>query len=173
MKLIKFLIAAALILGTAPASAQTLDQGRVVSTCGSASYTTGTNAPITVDQVGNQCTGGGGSGSPTTVSPIYLTPTNDSLSLTLGGTAQAAIASNTTRKGCLVENPALAADQGISTAEFLYVNFGGTAAAASTSFALAPGQSISCSPLGIGTVTSAVSVVAATTAHKIIAVEFN
>lgn len=173
MKLTKFVLAAILATAAAPASAQSVAQARVVATCGSATYTAGANGPITVDVNGNQCTGGGGSGSATTVTPIYLTPTNDSLSLTLGGTAQAAIATNATRKGCTIQNPATAADQGLVTAESLYVNFGGTASAAATSFELTPGQAISCSPLGIGTVTSAVSVVAATTAHKIIAVEYN
>lgn len=138
----------------------------------------GTTGPVTYCVVGTVTTGscpmpvtttGGG----VTLTPIYLTPTNDSLSLTTGGTAQNAIASNATRKGCTIQNPATATDQGIATAENIYVNFGGTAAAASTSFELTPGQSISCSPLGIGTITSAVSVVAATTGHKIIAVEFN
>lgn len=111
--------------------------------------------------------GGGGSGV------LALTPTDDGLALTLGGAAQTAIASNTSRKGCTIQNPATATDQGIATADNLYVNFGGTAAAASTSFELTPGQSISCSPLGIGTITSNVSVVAATTGHKVVAWEYN
>lgn len=102
-----------------------------------------------------------------------VTPTNDSLSLTTGGTAQNAIAANATRKGCTIQNPATAADQGISTAENLYVRFGGTAAAASDSWELVPGQSMSCAPVAGQIVTTAVSVVAATTAHKIIVVEYN
>lgn len=115
----------------------------------------------------------GGSGSQVIAAPLAVTPTNDSLSLTTGGTAQTAIAANTTRKGCTVQNPATATDQGIATAENAYVNFTGTAAAASTSFELVPGQTISCAPFGTGVITAAVSVVAATTGHKLIINEFN
>lgn len=154
-------------------NAQTASTAKVVTTCGGQTYVVGSSQAVTQTAGGAVCTGGGGSGAPTTVSPIYLTPTNDSLSITTGGTAQQAIATNATRKGCTIQNPATASDQGIVTAENAYVNFAGTAAAASTSFELVPGQSISCSPLGIGTVTSAVSVIAVTTAHKLIVVEYN
>lgn len=108
-----------------------------------------------------------------TSGPLAVTVTNDSLSLTLGGTAQNAIASNAARKACTIQNPLTSTDQGIATAESLYVNFGGAAAAASTSFVVLPGQSISCAPSGNTVITAAVSVVAATTAHKIIVVEYN
>lgn len=172
MKRILALAAFLALLAPAAALGQGTPTANVVSSCGSASYPAGTARPQTQDTTGRSC--GSGSGGSTAISaPIYLTPTNDSISLTLGGTAQNIMASNATRKGCTIQNPATATDQGIATAENIYVNFGGTAAAASTSFELVPGQSISCSPLGIGTVTSAVSVVGATTNHKIIGVEYN
>lgn len=176
-KVISGLFAFALALaGAIPAFAQGAGQTAiVVTTCGTppATYTAGQVRQTTQDVNGNFCTGGGGSADPTVVSPIYLTPTNDSLAITSGGTAQTAIAANPTRKGCTIQNPATATDQNIAAAETIYVNFGGTAAAASTSFGILPGQAISCSPLGIGTITSAVSVIGATTAHKIVVVEYN
>lgn len=113
-------------------------------------------------------TGGG-----TAPGPATVTPTNDSLSITLGGTAQNALTANATRKGCTIQNPATAADQGIGAAENLYVRFGGTAVSASDSWELTPGQSMSCAPSSGQIVVTAVSVVAATTGHKIIVVEYN
>lgn len=104
---------------------------------------------------------------------LSVTGTNDSLSLTTGGTAQQAIASNSTRKGCTIQNPGTSTDQGITTAENAYVNFGGTAGTTNGSFELLPGSSISCSPNGITTTGQSVSVIAATTGHKLIVWEFN
>lgn len=59
----RFLLSAVLIVGTMPAYAQSVSQGRVVSSCGSATYTAGQNNPVTVDTTGALCSndaGGGG-----------------------------------------------------------------------------------------------------------------
>lgn len=170
---LKALIVLSLAVIPGNALAQQASSAKVVTTCGGQSYVVGSSQAVTQTAGGAVCTGGGGSGSPTTVTPVPLTPTNDSLAITTGGTAQNALASNAARKACTIQNPSLATDQNIVTAEFLYVRFGGSAAANSDSFGLAPGQSISCDPLGIGVYTTAVSVEGATTGHKVVVVEGN
>lgn len=95
--------------------------------------------------------------------------TNKSGAITLGGTAQSLAASNTSRKRIIIENPCTAASQGIAVAESLFVDFTGTAVVNSTSIELAPCGSFD---PGAGAVsTQAISVIAATTSHKWIAME--
>lgn len=91
---------------------------------------------------------GGGSG----------TYTDKSLSITAGANAQVLAAANSSRKSILVQNPT-------SEIESIYLNPTGTATAGGDSIELAPG--------GIATfvTTQAISVLAATTGHKVVAKE--
>lgn len=105
-------------------------------------------------------------GGPTSVAGgTNVTVTNCSGTVTTGGTAQNAFTAATTRHGFVIAN--------IDTAEVLWFSFVGTAAAAASgSFPLAPatattfaGLSSFSAPIGMG-INTALSVVAATTAHK-------
>lgn len=94
-----------------------------------------------------------------------VTVTNCSGTVTTGGTAQNAFAAATNRHSFILVN--------IDTTEVLWFSFTGTAAASALgSFPLAPatattfaGLSSFSAPIGMG-VNTALSVVAATTAHK-------
>jgi hypothetical protein len=84
--------------------------------------------------------------------------TDDSGTVTTGGTFQQIIAANGARNNCTVQNPTTAT-------EVLYVYFGSTGAATTgKSFTLSPGMSISCIA-GNTRLTAAVNVTAPTTAH--------
>jgi hypothetical protein len=109
----------------------------------------------------NDTGSGGGSVS---ILPTAVTPTDDGGTITLGGTSQTAIASNTSRKGCWIQNP-------VSATEDLYVS--STAAAVTTAGTpddadLAPGGSWSCLQGG-NIITAAIRVNAVTTGHAYIA----
>jgi hypothetical protein len=84
------------------------------------------------------------------------------------GTPVTAIAVN--QAGGYIVNPSLAADQGVTTAEPLYVNqvTGATLQANGTTIALQPGQSYSVIP----NTTTPVTVCAATASHKFTAVQW-
>jgi hypothetical protein len=84
------------------------------------------------------------------------------------GIAVSAIASNQT--GGYIVNPFLAADQGIATAEVLYVNQVGpaTVQANGTTIALQPGQSYTVIP----NTTTPVSVASSSPNHKFTAVQW-
>lgn len=114
--------------------------------------------------------GGGGSvtqgTSPWVISgQANVTLTDCSGSITLGGTAQNAFAAAATRRGFTIAN--------IDTSEPLWISFTTTAAASGTgSYPLGPADTTTfsnlssfTSPLGMG-INTALSVVAATTAHK-------
>lgn len=94
-------------------------------------------------------------------SVISVTTTDKSGTLTLGGTAQAAIALNASRKGWCIQNPA-------SASEDLFVRVNGTASA-TTGTDLSPGQAVCSSPSMVDT--AAVSVFAATTSHAYLGFE--
>ena len=84
-------------------------------------------------------------------------------SITTGGTAQNALTGPA--NGCYIVNPLTATDQGVMTAEPLYVDPTGTAAtttASVTNTALAPGQPWFCVPYS----GKSVSLNAATSGHK-------
>jgi hypothetical protein len=97
--------------------------------------------------------------------PTNVTPTDCSGTIATGGTAQNAFTANAARKGFIIAN--------IDTAEVMWINFTGTAAASGTaSYPLAPatattfvGLNSFASPQGFA-INTALSVVAATTAHK-------
>lgn len=98
--------------------------------------------------------------------PTVVTPTDDGGTIASGGTAQNAMAANTSRKGGWVQNPC-------NATEDLYVST--TAAAVVTAGApddadLAPCGSFSLNQNGL-VIQTAVSVNAATTAHAYIAKE--
>lgn len=82
----------------------------------------------------------GGSGSSVVINPVAVTPTDKGGAITVGGASQIAIAANSSRKGCWIQNP-------VNATEDLYVS--STAAAATTAGApddadLSPGGSWSC-----------------------------
>lgn len=86
------------------------------------------------------------------------TSTDASGTVATGGAFQSIIAANSSRQGCLVQNP-------VSATEPLYVFFGATAnATTSNSFSLNPGQSISCNVGGL-VLTDNIAVTGATTSH--------
>jgi hypothetical protein len=88
--------------------------------------------------------------------PLVVVTTDKSGAITTGGTAQAAIAANTSRKAWCIQNDPAAT-------ETLWVRVNGTAAA-NVGTGLSPGAQV-CNPPGMID-TAAVSVFAATTAHK-------
>lgn len=88
---------------------------------------------------------GGSSGS---------TSTDISGTVTLGGTYQTALAANTARKGCLIQNPTTAT-------EILSVKVGTMA----TAYSLPIGATFSCTSAGGLIVTDAITLTAATTSH--------
>lgn len=89
--------------------------------------------------------------------------TDRSGTITVGGTAQNAMAENASRKYMLIQNPS-------DATESLFVNFGADASAASASIELEPGGAYSMPDSGFLS-TQRVSVVAATTSHRFIAKE--
>ena len=93
---------------------------------------------------------------------MAVTGTDKSGSISSGGVAQNAIASNSSRRGWCIQNPPTAT-------EVLYVRDSGTASA-TTGVALGAGQQVCNSP-GI-TATAAISVFAATTSHAYTGVEY-
>lgn len=126
------------------------------------------------------CTGGGGGSNVTVVAPlgsqasaagvsvtiasdqaavatkgVSVTTTDKAGTLTSGGAAQTAIASNASRKGWCIQNP-------VSATEDLFVRVNGTASA-TTGVDLSPGFQ-ACNLPGLID-TAAVSVFAATTSH--------
>lgn len=99
------------------------------------------------------------SGATRTVAPSTVTTTNASSTITTGGTFQSALASNASRKGCLIENPTTATEP-------LFVFFGANGSATTAnSLSLGAGSSVSCSVGGIQVATDNVSVTATTTGH--------
>lgn len=104
-------------------------------------------------------------GTTSVQSAVNVTPTDCSGTVTAGGTAQNAFAASATRHGFTIVN--------IDTTEPLWISFTGTAAAstsgsypiaAATATTFASAGSFT-SPIGLG-MSTALSVVAATTGHK-------
>lgn len=101
--------------------------------------------------------------------PGLLTPsapnTGGAMSLAQAATAQVLFTAGEVAHGCLITNPLSAADQGIATAEEIWVSVAATAtqSAATSSIPIPPGSSFSCG----GGLTSAVSWIAASQGHKI------
>lgn len=94
------------------------------------------------------CGGGGGSGG-----VVAVATTDKSGTITTGGTAQNAIASNASRKGWCIQNT--------DAAEVMYVRANGVATTTATK--LTAGQQVCSGPTLVDT--AAISVLAATTAH--------
>lgn len=99
--------------------------------------------------------------------PPTVTPTQRGGTITLGGTAQTLMAANASRKGCMVLNPIDAV-----SGENLFISVTGTATVTSGSpnITLAPGQSYTCTG-NDGVIQTAISIIAATTAHAFEATE--
>lgn len=121
----------------------------------------GTNGPLITNSSGQLCIDAGAAASTVTTSPLSVTTTDKSGTITLGGTAQTAIALNASRKTWCIQNPGAASEK-------LYVRANGTASA-TTGAELAPGAQ-ACSQSGTID-TAAISVFAATTAHAYLGFE--
>lgn len=133
-----------LLLVAGPSFAQTPTNAKVVSSCGTATYTAGLNGAVTVDTAGNLCSGGG-SGT----QPITGTTTTANSTIAVTNTFQAALASSATRKGCTLQN---------TGTHVQYIYFG-TIGSATTSnaYQISPGQTISCAA-GVIVLTDAVGI---------------
>lgn len=158
-RLFGFLLAAVLML-CGPALADPAGSP-IGGSAGSQSYLSGCiyqSSPSTMSngqQTGLRCNSagnmqvsvvpGGSSGS---------TSTDISGTVTLGGTYQTALAANTARKGCLIQNPTTAT-------EILSVKVGTMA----TAYSLPIGATFSCASAGGLIVTDAITLTAATTSH--------
>lgn len=99
--------------------------------------------------------------------PTAVTTTEKSTTIATGGAAVTIMATNTARKGCLLQNP-------VNATETLFIRFKSAATTGSAdSYGLPPGGSITCAGPG-GTVnTDAVSANAVTSAHVVVAEEYN
>ena len=157
----KFILSIALLLCGSVAYAQSPSQAEVVSACGTPgrTYTAGTPGVITIDTNGNLCFNAGGGGITST--PVAFT---GAYSITAGTTAQQLEAAAGITNSCSIINPSSATEQGIGSAESLFVNFVTTATLLSggTTIELLPGFGIGCPPK----TTVAISVNATTTGHK-------
>lgn len=100
-------------------------------------------------------TGSGPSGS-TIVSPQDYNSADASTTVVAGGTFQTALAANTGRHGCLIQNPTTATEP-------LYVSIA-TSSTLNNSYSLNPGGTFSCSQ-GVIVTDDAVKVTATTTGH--------
>lgn len=177
------LLTAAIVLLGSTCGSLAQSAATTVGSCGAATYPAGQQFPLQQTQTGNLCTnssGGGGSSNATIVGPlgtqtssngvtvtiasdqvavatkgVGVTTTDKAGTLTSGGTAQTAIALNTSRKGWCIQNP-------VSATEDLFVRVNGTASA-TTGVDLSPGFQACNLPSLIDT--AAVSVFAATTSH--------
>jgi hypothetical protein len=104
---------------------------------------------------------GNASGTPIPVvaTGAGATTTNGSSSITTGGTFQSALASNSSRKGCLIQNP-------VAATETLFVFLGATGSATTAnSISLSPGSIFYCAGQTGVVATDNVAITAATTGH--------
>jgi hypothetical protein len=105
-----------------------------------------------------------------TVSPVTGTYTSKNVALTLGGTSQTLMASNTSRKRIYIQNPCTATGEGIAAVESIYISFTGAAGVNNgTSIEILACGSYDSDNGPIST--QAITVNAATTGHKIVAGE--
>lgn len=163
-----------------PAYAQGIISIRPVAACGSTSpfpaFVAAGNGYgfLLQDLNGNLCTSGSSSGG-TTTAPTFVAPsigaaTDRSGSITTGGTAQQITGPNTARKRLIVQNPCSATTQNIAATENLYVRYTtGNASASGGSFELLPCSTFDTGPGPVAS--AAVTVFAATTAHRFTATE--
>jgi|ERR1700730_8776863 len=104
---------------------------------------------------------------------VFYTPVPSGVSgtpaiLATGGTAQPLFVAGEVRTQCAIINPSTATDQNIAAAEEIWVDFTGKAAVAAsggTSIPVGAGMSMNCP----GPLTTSVSWIAATIAHRITA----
>lgn len=97
--------------------------------------------------------------------------TDRSVTIATGGTSQQLMASNGSRKGFMIRNPASAASQGVTTPEPVFVNWGTAAVVnGTTSWELLPGESLTSQEIGLVS-TQQITVIGATTGHVVIAKE--
>jgi len=110
------------------------------------------------------------SGSITSI-PYTGAWTQRSAALTTGGVSQTLMAANAARKSFFVQNPATIAGQNVPTLESVFVDYNGAAGVDNgSSVEILPGGAISVGPL---CTTQAITFVAATTGHRVIAREMN
>lgn len=116
------------------------------------------NIPVPASCWGIASPGGGAGGG---TAGIFV---DRGTTITLGGTAQTLMASNTARRRLIIENPTNA-----PAGESIFINFGAVAAADETSIEITPAGWYDS---GSGPVSNqSVSVIAATTGHEIVAKE--
>lgn len=129
--------------------------------------------PVTINNAGNTdsvtVTGhhldvnatltGGGTVNAVITGGITATTTPAAFTIATGNTFQSILASNASRKGCLIQNP-------IAATETLFVFFGANGSATTgASIGLSPGSAVSCAVGGLATATDNISATAATTSH--------
>lgn len=142
-----------------PPTAALAQSAYVVADCAAVSgIPVGPNQPLVQDQTGKLCglAGGSAPGTPSYVAPSTATATDKGGTITLGGTAQTAIAANASRKGWCIQNSP-------NSVENMEVRVGATATT-TTGTMLTPGDQV-CNP-AIITDTALVSVLAATTGTR-------
>jgi len=158
----------------------TLSGSPIVLTYGRATtaaptYLTGTDNPFSLDLSGNLRTTvttaiPAGTNTIGSLNPLAGTYTSRNLTLTLGGTAENLMASNTSRRKFYIQNPCTTTGQGIAAVESIYISFTGSAGVNNgTSIEILACGSYESDAGPIST--QAISVNAATTGHKIVAGE--
>jgi hypothetical protein len=137
-------------------------------TCGIVALIKRGNQRITslISAVGSPFQAGGSIGNASFgATPVAITPTDKGGTMTAGGTAQTAIASNSSRKGGWIQNPC-------SATESLFIS---TTTSATTTGASDDAELPACASFSLvtsgGVITAAVSVNAATTGHRWLAKE--
>lgn len=149
-RLLAYLGVLALLLGSlcvAPSPA--FAQATVVTSCSGNTIPAGTGRPLIMDVNGNLCTSASLSGG----SQVPAASTDISGTVTAGGTYQTVLASNVSRKGCLLQNPTTAT-------EVLNVKVGTMA----NPYTIAAGSTFSCNN-GPLVVTDTITATAVTTGH--------
>jgi hypothetical protein len=96
--------------------------------------------------------------------PLVSTFTDKSTFIATGGVSRLVLNVNAARKHIIIQNPYTNTEQGIATAENLYISFVGTAVIGPPSIVLFPGGSYESSSAPISS--QALTAIAATTGHK-------
>lgn len=165
MRIVKWLLPMLMICGAAYGQAQVqpmVQNGTNPTTRCAVGGADGTGCPIPITGTITASTG-----------VITVTATDRGGTLTAGGTAQNAAASNTSRKGFVIQNPCTATGENIAAVEDLYVSVTGAATVAGAgNFAdLAPCGSASLIVAPGSVIQTAVSVNATTINHRWTATE--
>lgn len=136
--------------------------GSVLSACGGASYVAGTNRAMVVNPTGYLCVNG-----TVTTNVIGSSAVDRSLAVTLGGTSQQIMASNSSRKGYFIQNFGC----GSSANGNVYVGLGVAASTSDGKSALLP-PCASLFVLGTAVDQEVINVTSDNTSAKVSAKEF-